>query len=395
MISFSRLLLGQQHYGDSLRYREESQGQTRGTHRNSGPIVVWNCTRACNLKCRHCYAEALTGPASGELTTAEAKEMMDQLKAYKVPVLLFSGGEPLMRPDLFELMAYGKQLGLRMVISTNGTLIDGGRAREIKALETSYVGISLDGLEAVNDSFRGVHGAYERALAGFKHCREAGQKTGLRLTLSRTTAQELPQIFDLIETQGIPRVCFYHLVYSGRGSEMQGEDLTPAEKRRALDFIIEKTLDFGARGVATEILTVDNHCDGIYLYSYMQERDPEKAAEILRLISLNGGNRSGVAIAAIDWAGNVTLDQFTREIILGNIREKSFGAIWDGEDNAFLTQLRDRKRYLKGRCGACKWLDQCNGNFRARALSTGDFWGPDPGCYFTDDEIGITGGAGC
>lgn len=395
MISFSRLLLGQQHFGDSLRYHAKSQGQTRGTRQDSGPIVVWNCTRACNLKCRHCYAEAIQGPTADELTTVEAKKMMDSLKAYRVPVLLFSGGEPLMRPDLFELMAYGKVLGLRMVISTNGTRINEEAARRIKELETSYVGISLDGLQAVNDSFRGVPGAFAQAMDGFKHCQEAGQKTGLRLTVSRTTASELPEIFNLIEAHRIPRVCFYHLVYSGRGSQMAGEDLTPAEKRQALDFIIEKTLDFGARGVATEILTVDNHCDGIYLYKYMLERDPVKAEEILRLISINGGNRSGVAIAAMDWAGNVTLDQFTRDIILGNIREKPFGAIWDGEGDPFLGQLRDRKQHLKGRCGACKWLDQCNGNFRARALSTGDFWGPDPGCYFTDEEIGFSGGAQC
>ncbi len=393
MISFSKLLLGQQHYGDSLRYHPKSHGQTRGTAEGRGPIVVWNCTRACNLKCRHCYAEAVTCPTAGELTTEEAKKMMDALKAYNVPVLLFSGGEPLMRKDIFELMAYGKELGLRMVISTNGTLIAPETAEKIKALETSYVGISLDGLQSVNDTFRGVAGAFEKAMTGFENCQAVGQKTGLRLTLSKTTADELPQIFDLIEKQRIPRVCFYHLVYTGRGSGMKDDDLSPAEKRKALDTIIEKTLDFGARHVPTEILTVDNHCDGIYLYEYMKQRDPEKADEILRLISTNGGNRSGVAIAAIDWEGNVTIDQFTRDISLGNIRDKSFGDIWNGDGSVFLQELRDRKTHLLGRCAACKWLDQCNGNFRARALSTGEFWASDPGCYFTDDEIGLLGGA--
>lgn len=387
MISFSRLLLGQEHFGDSLRYHPKAHGQTRGTREGSGPIVVWNCTRACNLKCRHCYAEAVGCPTAGELTTIEAKALMDSLKEYRVPVLLFSGGEPLMRKDIFELMAYGKQLGLRMVISTNGTLIDEAAAARIKALEISYVGISLDGLRPVNDVFRGVDGAFDRAMGGFDACQAVGQKTGLRLTLSRNTVDELPQIFDLIEQNRIPRVCFYHLVYTGRGSEMKGEDLTPEEKRRALDFIIEKTLDFGARQIPTEILTVDNHCDGIYLYKYMEMRDPARAEEIMRMISTSGGNRSGVAIAAIDWEGNVTIDQFTRDITLGNIRASGFGEIWEGADNSFLNQLRDRKTHLQGRCVTCKWLGQCNGNLRARALSTGDFWAPDPGCYFSDDEI--------
>lgn len=387
MISFSRLLLGQEHFGDSLRYHPKAHGQTRGTREGSGPIVVWNCTRACNLKCRHCYAEAVPYPTEGELTTAEAKALMDSLKAYRVPVLLFSGGEPLMRKDIFELMTYGRELGLRMVISTNGTLIDEATASRLKELETSYVGISLDGLRPVNDVFRGVTGAFDRALEGFGNCRAVGQKTGLRLTLSRTTADQLSQIFDLIEENQIPRVCFYHLVYTGRGSEMKDEDLTPEEKRRALDFIIEKTLDFGKRQIPTEILTVDNHCDGIYLYRYMQKRDPQRAEEIMKMISTSGGNRSGVAIAAIDWEGNVTIDQFTRDISLGNVREHAFGEIWNGADSVFLSQLRDRKNHLKGRCKTCKWLDQCNGNLRARALSTGDFWAPDPGCYFSDGEI--------
>lgn len=387
MISFSKLLLGQEHYGDSLRYHRQTHGQTRGTRQGMGPIAVWNCTRACNLNCRHCYAEATSQPGKDELSTAEAMRLMESLAAYRVPVLLFSGGEPLMRPDLFHLMAYGRKLGLRMVISTNGTLIDRQKAQQIRDLEISYVGISLDGLRPVNDLFRGQSGAFDRAMDGFRHCREVGQKTGLRLTLSRSNAHQLPEIFDLIETHRIPRVCFYHLAYSGRGSEMRYEDLTPYEKREALDYIIEKALDFGARNIPTEILTVDNHCDGIYLYKYMKHRNPERAEEIIKMISTSGGNRSGIAIADIDWDGHVYIDQFTREMPVGNIRDKSFGEIWDGHDNLFLKKIRDRKNHLEGRCRTCDWLMQCNGNLRARALSVGSIWASDPGCYFTDKEL--------
>jgi len=389
MISFSKLLLNQQHFGDSLRYHPDVQGRTRGTTTGKGPIVVWNCTRTCNLNCKHCYAEAINTYRSGELTTEEAKHFMKTLVSYKVPVLLFSGGEPLMRNDIFDLIEFGNQIGLRMVISTNGTLIDRDKAKLIKELGISYAGISLDGLNEVNDAFRGVAGAFEKAMEGFHNCREAGQKTGLRLTLNKANLQELPAIFDLIENEKIQRVCFYHLVYSGRGSDIANEDLTHEETRKALDFIIDKTIDFHNRGIETEILTVDNHCDGIYLYKYMKNRDNEQSEKILSLITANGGNRSGSAISSVDWEGNVYIDQFTRDTPLGNIREKSFGDIWDGVGNPFLEMLRDRKNHLKGRCASCSWLEQCNGNFRARAQSTGDIWASDPACYLNDEEIGI------
>lgn len=387
MISFSRLLLGENYFGDSLRYAKEAKGHTRGTVRGRGPIVVWNCTKKCNLKCRHCYSSC-TGPAdSNEMTTKEALKFMDSLVEYKVPVLLFSGGEPLLRDDIFELMEYGKKIGLRMVISTNGTMIDKEVARKIKDIGVSYVGISLDGAKDINDEFRGVKGSYDKAIEGMRNCFEVGQKTGLRLTLSKETAKELPNIFKIIEEEKIPRVCFYHLVYSGRGLEIKNEDLTIDEKKAALDYIIEKTFEFQKKKLDLEILTVDNHCDGIYLYNYMKTQDEERAKDILDLLKTNGGNRSGVAISSVDWNGNVYIDQFTRDISLGNVREREFKDIWDGKENEFLTKLRYRKAYLKGRCKECKWLDLCNGNFRARALSTGDFWNSDPACYFSDEEI--------
>ncbi len=390
MISFSKLLLNQQNFGDSLRYDSDTHGRERGTTASKGPIVVWNCTRTCNLNCRHCYAEAVNSYHPGELSTEEAKSFMETLVDYHVPVLLFSGGEPLMRKDIFDLIEYGNQIGLRMVISTNGTLIDKAKAKLIKELGISYAGISLDGLKEVNDIFRGVPGGFDLAMEGFQNCRDAGQKTGLRLTLSKTTYLELPAIFQLIEKERIQRVCFYHLVYSGRGSKISSEDLTHEETRRALDFIIEKTLDFHNRGIESEILTVDNHCDGIYLYEYMKDKDEEQSEKIFQLITSNGGNRSGSAISSVDWNGTVYIDQFTRDMPLGNIRETAFGQIWDGFENPFLEKLRERKAHLKGRCASCGWLAQCNGNFRARAQSTGDFWASDPACYLTDEEISFS-----
>ena len=389
MISFSKLLLGQEHEGDRFRYHPSVHGHQRGILKDKGPVVVWNCTQKCNLRCRHCYSEAHNNDTPGELSTRESLSLMDSLRAYNVPVVLLSGGEPLMRQDIFEIAEYGTRIGLRMVISTNGTLLTAENAQKIKQSGIRYVGVSLDGLKDANDTFRGARGAFDKTMEGFRNCLSIGQKTGLRLTLSQTTFRQLPHIFRLIENNKIPRVCFYHLVYTGRGSKIKDEDLTDKEKRETLDYIIEKTLDFGARNIHTEILTVDNHCDGIYVYQYMKNRNPPRAREIFNMISNNGGNRSGMAISSIGWEGNVYIDQFTRNIPLGNVRQKGFGDIWDGKENTFLHMLRNRKKYVKGRCVSCTWLNQCNGNLRARALSTGDFWASDPACYLTDEEIGI------
>ncbi|MCE5200029.1 radical SAM protein, partial [bacterium] len=209
MISITRLYCDKSTSGDSLRYHK------RGSERK--PVVVWNCTRRCNLKCVHCYSESCNVHYSNELTTSDARTMIEDLAAFGAPVLLFSGGEPIIREDIFELGAYARELGIRPVISTNGTLITDQVAARIKATGFGYVGISLDGVGETNDRFRGVNGAFDAAMRGFENCTSIGQKVGLRLTLTKSNVQDLPEIFDLIEQANIPRACFYHLVYTGRG----------------------------------------------------------------------------------------------------------------------------------------------------------------------------------
>jgi len=389
MISISKLLGGSENFGDSLRYAHGSRGQVHGAVEGHGPVVVWNSTRTCNLKCRHCYSES-DAQKYDELSTKEAKRFIDDLADFRVPVLLFSGGEPLVRPDFFELARYAREKGIRSTVSTNGTLITPEVARQIKEIGVGYVGISLDGIGAVNDEFRGRQGAYEAALAGIRNCLAVGQRVGLRFTINRHNHRELNNIFDLIEQENIPRVCFYHLVYSGRGSGMIKEDISLSESRVALDTIIERTLDFNRRGLDKEILTVDNHADGIYLYLKLRRENPEQAKRVLDLLALNGGNRTGIAIGEVDWEGNVHADQFTSNHRFGNIRERKFGEIWTDFSHPILAGLKNRKPLLKGRCARCRWLDLCNGNFRARAEAVyGDFWAEDPACYLTDEEIGI------
>ncbi|HWQ43318.1 MAG TPA: putative heme d1 biosynthesis radical SAM protein NirJ1 [Desulfosporosinus sp.] len=390
MISVTKLLFDTEYFGDSLRYNKASHGARNGTTIGSGPVVVWNTTKTCNLKCAHCYMESDSQKYQGEMTTEEAKHFIDDLAECKSPVLLFSGGEPLIRPDFFELAEYTISKGLRATLSTNGTLITPEVARRIKDIGISYVGISLDGLADVNDKFRGKEGAFKAAMQGIQNCVAVDQRVGLRFTINHHNIKELDKIFDFIEAENIDRVCFYHLVYSGRGNQMIAEDVTREESRQAMDTIIRRTRDFEARGLKKEILTVDNHCDGVYMYIQALKEDPVRAEKIKGLIGLNGGNRSGIAFGEVDPQGDVHPDQFTQHITFGNVRERKMEEIWTDVSHPIMAGLKDRKVLLKGRCAACQYLDMCNGNFRTRAEAvTGDFWESDPACYLTDEEIGI------
>ncbi|WP_297963510.1 putative heme d1 biosynthesis radical SAM protein NirJ1 [uncultured Anaerovibrio sp.] len=394
MISVTKLLFKREYYGDSLRYTKGAHAQKNGAGEGMGPVVVWNSTKTCNLKCRHCYMSSDNKKYQNELTTEEAKSFIDDLADFRVPVLLFSGGEPLIRPDFFELAEYAQKKGVRPTLSTNGTLITREVAQRIKDIGVGYVGISLDGLKDVNDKFRGVDGAYEKAMQGIQNCVAVGQRVGLRFTINHHNIQELDNIFDFIERENINRVCFYHLVYSGRGNAMMDEDVTPEESRGAMDIIIRRTRDFEERGLEKEILTVDNHCDGVYMYlKALAAGDDQLAAQIKEFISMNGGNRSGIAFGEVDPFGYVHPDQFTQHHTFGNVRDRKFSEIWTDTGHPIMAGLKDRKPLLKGRCSRCKFLDNCNGNFRTRAEArTGDFWESDPACYLTDEEIGLSGG---
>jgi len=392
MIGISRLYCGSRERSDALRYGE---GAARSTSRTPRPIVVWNSTRACNLRCVHCYS-ASTGPAGAkELSTDAGLAMLEDLARFGVPVVLFSGGEPLLRQDLFTLIRRAAELGIRPVLSTNGTLIDRRTAERLREAGTRYVGVSLDGLRRTNDAFRAVEGAFDRALAGIRHAREAGIQVGLRFSMTRRNAAEIGDVFDLVRDEGLPRVCFYHLVYAGRGSLLVREDLDHEATRRAVDLIIDRTAGMHAGGHRAEVLTVDNHTDGPYLYLRMVREKHPRAEEALRLLRRNGGNASGSRIASIGWDGEVYPDQFWRQKSLGNIADQTFGEIWSDGTHPLLAALRRRRTHLKGRCARCRFLDLCGGNFRARAEAvTGDPWAPDPACYLTDDEIGLTGEVG-
>ncbi|MFA5864312.1 MAG: 12,18-didecarboxysiroheme deacetylase [Phycisphaerae bacterium] len=393
MIGISKLYCGTVEPSDPLRYARNSKelpSHLLQFSLDKKPVVVWNVGRRCNLRCVHCYSQSRNQEYAGELTYDEGIHLIDELADFNVPVILFSGGEPLMHPRILDLVAHARNRGLRAVISTNGTLITRDLAAALKDFGLSYVGVSLDGLEATNDRFRGLPGAFKMALGGIKNCQNAGIKVGLRFTMNRRNAQDIGGIFDLLEREGIPRVCFYHLVYTGRGSKLIGEDLSHEETRHAVDLIIDRTRALHAAGKPVEVLTVDNHCDGPYLYLRTLRESPDRAANVLELLQMNGGNNSGIGIGCVSWDGEVYADQFWRHHSFGNVKEKSFRDIWINNPDPLMTRLKDRKQFLKGRCASCKWLDICNGNFRVRSEAvTGDLWSCDPACYLTDKEIGI------
>jgi radical SAM protein with 4Fe4S-binding SPASM domain len=245
-------------------------------------------------------------------------------------------------------------------------------------------------MEETNDRFRGVQGAFHAALGGIHACQEAGIKVGLRFTINRRNAQDIPEIFDLLEKEWIPRICFYHLVYAGRGNQLVNEDLDHQETRRTVDLILDRTGDLHRRERNVEVLTVDNHADGPYLYLRMLREGSPRASEVLKLLQMNQGNNSGVGIGCVSWDGAVHADQFWRHYSFGNVRQRPFSEIWADLSNPLMNRLKDKKPWVKGRCAECRWLELCGGNFRVRAeAATGDLWAPDPACYLTDAEIQI------
>lgn len=391
MIGISKLYMGQAEASDPLRYGRRSAALPSHLlqfSRDKKPIVVWNVTQRCNLRCRHCYA-AGTPNLHQELTTEEALRAIDGFADFGCPVVLFSGGEPFVREDILTLAAHARQRGLRVVFSTNGTLITPALAAEIARLQVSYVGISIDGVEATHDAFRGVPGAYARSLAAIRACREAGIKVGLRVTLTRANVQELPAIFRLMREEQIPRICLYHLVYTGRGANLRTEDLSHSETRAALDRIIAETQAAFDQGFRPEVLTVDNHADAPYLWLRMVREGHPRAGDVLKLLHMNGGNSSGHGLSCVSWDGTVYPDQFWRDKPMGNVRERPFGEIWGNPaPGSLLAQLREKPLHVTGRCRQCRFLSICGGNFRARGeAATGQLWGEDPACYLTDEEI--------
>ncbi len=371
--------------------REVVHPTTGGARRKaSGPVVIWNLGRRCNLRCRHCYTDSADRSYSGELTTAEVLEVMQDLRAFGVPALILSGGEPLLRPDIFEIARAAKSMGFYVGLSSNGTLIDESNIDAICEAEFDYVGVSLDGIGDVHDRIRRMPGAYERALSGMRVCRGRGVKVGARFTMTRDNAADLRALLDLVESERIDKLYLSHLNYSGRGKVERRRDARLQTTRTAMDMLFEEAIRCAREGVEREFVTGNNDADGVYFLQWVSRRFPARAADLRRKLVQWGGNASGVGVANIDNLGNVHPDSFWWDYSLGNVRERKFSSIWSDHRDPLMAGLNASPRPLEGRCARCASLDICNGNTRIRALQlTGNPWAEDPGCYLSDAEIGL------
>ncbi|NOZ11847.1 MAG: heme d1 biosynthesis radical SAM protein NirJ [Gammaproteobacteria bacterium] len=357
-----------------------------------GPVVIWNLIRRCNLTCKHCYSVSADKDFVGELSTEEVFSVLDDLKAFKVPAIILSGGEPLLRPDIFDISRRAKEMGFYVGLSTNGTLIDESNISQIADAEYDYVGISIDGLRETHDDFRRKQGAFDASLHALRLCRERNLKIGMRFTLTQDNANELSDLLQLAEREGIDKFYLSHLNYAGRGNKNRKDDVVLKITRQAMNLLFETSWQSEQQGLKREFVTGNNDADGVYLLKWIADRFPDSLKRMRAKLIQWGGNASGVNIANIDNLGNIHPDTFWWDYPLGNVREQRFSDVWQDTSDPLMAGLKAKPRPLGGRCGACEYSRICNGNTRVRAYQlTGDFWAEDPACYLDDEEIGVSG----
>ena len=363
-----------------------------GPKRNTpGPVVIWNLVRRCNLTCKHCYSISADRDFPCELSTDEVFSVMDDLKHFRVPVLILSGGEPLLRPDIYDIARRAKETGFYVGLSSNGTLIDANNIDRIAAIGFDYVGVSLDGIKDTHDRFRRMQGAYDASLHGIRLCRDKGIKVGIRFTLTQDNAQDLPGLLQLLEDERLDKFYLSHLNYAGRGNTNRKNDAVHQTTRQAMDLLFDTCWRYQREGRHNEFVTGNNDADGVYLLLWIRKHFPEMEAHMRAKLAQWGGNSSGVNIANIDNLGNVHPDTFWWDYSLGNVKERPFSEIWPDTSDPLMAGLKMSPRQVKGRCGECAYFDICGGNTRVRAYQiSGDPWQEDPACYLDDEEIGVS-----
>lgn len=379
MIIFSKALADQATVWEALRASQTCQNLPPDLIRFSAqakPVVMWNLTRRCNLACQHCYMDA-EREASEELSLEEGIRLVDDLAALQIPILIFTGGEPLLSRNFFAYAFHAREIGLRTVISTNGTLITPEAARLMAEAGIRYVGVSMDSVTPEqHDAFRGVAGAWDKALQGLRNARDAGLKTGLRITLTRDNWQDVPALLNLALEEEIPRFCLYHLVPTGRGAGISERDVTPEQRRSVIRLLAEAAVELKDRNI--EILTTDSPMDGAYLLELLKG-DPRQE-QVRKLLTNAGGCSTGVKVANINHRGDVHPCHFMPHVVVGNVRERSFRDIWIDHPSPELLALREIKSNLKGACGKCEYLDLCGGCRQKAYYYHDDLLGEDPTC---------------
>ena len=367
-------------------------GSATGLRKPKAPVVIWNLIRRCNLCCKHCYSISANIDFPGELSTEQVFTVLDDLHAFGVPALILSGGEPLMRPDIFDISRHAKELGFYVGLSTNGTLIDAQKIAPIKEVGFDYLGISIDGLKSTHDVFRQMDGAFDASMDAVRRCRDSGIKVGLRFTLTQDNAEELPHLLQLADDEGIDKFYLSHLNYAGRGNRNRGNDVVHNITRWAMDTVFDRAWEDARNGGSKEYVTGNNDADGVYLLFWVRQHAPDAEPFVRQRLESWGGNSSGVNIANIDNLGNVHPDTFWWDYNLGSVKQRPFSAIWQDRSDPLMDGLKSVPRPLEGRCADCLYNAICGGNTRVRAWQlTGNPWSEDPACYLSDDEIGVDG----
>ncbi|MEN6318361.1 MAG: heme b synthase [Syntrophaceae bacterium] len=342
-------------------------------------MVAWEITRSCNLACIHCRASSVHGPYEGELSTEQCLKLMDEIAAFSKPVIILTGGEPLLRNDIYEIATYGDKKGLRMVLATNGTLVTEEIAAKMIDAGIKRVSISIDGENAQShDAFRNVAGAYDGALAGIETMKKAGMEFQINTTITKANLNQIPGIMDLAIKMGAAAHHIFLLVPTGRGREMAEQAISPESYEKTLNWFYETSLQCPIQLKAT--------CAPHYYRIYHQKgkgaevrgHGSGKGAPGSPLHAMTRGCLGGSSFCFISHTGQVQPCGYL-ELDCGQIKEKGFEDIWN--NSPIFQELRNLDRY-KGKCGRCEFRKVCGG-CRARAYEiTGDYLAEEPFCIY-------------
>jgi radical SAM protein with 4Fe4S-binding SPASM domain len=353
----------------------------------NGSIMIWNFTNRCNLLCHHCYSKA-DANGTDTLTFEQIENTIPSMIKAGVKFVIFSGGEPLIRKDIFDIAQSMKEAGIITYLSTNGMYIGDKNAKKI--VDTfNYIGISIDGTKEQHDFFRGQKGSYDKAIEGIKHIQKAGGNAGIRFTLTKETQKSFYFMFDLVENLGCNKLYISHLVYSGRGLDNLKIDISKKQRRKYVEFIIDKAFQYYKDDKDIDLVTGNMEMDAILLLQRFEKDYPNFVENLTKKLKSWGGNSAGNKLGNMDWVGNVKPDPFFPQTI-GNYLKEDFDKIWLDKTNELLKKLRQTPRKIGGKCSNCKYIDICNGGSRSRAKTIYDnFWAEDPSCYLTNEEIGV------
>ena len=350
-----------------------------------GSIAIWNFTNRCNLQCHHCYSYA-SADSKDFLSTKFILSSIDELKKANIKFVIFSGGEPLLREDIFDIADKMRKEGIITYLSTNGLFINEKNVDKI-IQKFNYIGISIDGMEEVHDYFRGKKGSYKKSIEAIKLIQSYGGNAGIRFTITNETKDSFYDIFKLSEDIGVNKIYISHLVYSGRGFDNLKIDISKEQRREFVDFIINKAFEYYEQKRDIDIVTGNMEMDAILFLDRFSKKYPNLKEEMVKRLKNWGGNSAGRRLLNINWLGEVKPDPFF-PFTIGNMTQTPLSQIWLDRENQLLQRLREYPRKLDGRCQKCEVIDICNGGSRSRAYAiSGNLWDEDPSCYLSDEEI--------